>query len=325
MSTMIPRYACVFALGVVSVAFPVAAFGQGGWGAPTFSAPTETSALEAEKDRREAELAALEEEELGATSRLRRRTRTLYRLQRAGLLPVSEGISGLVMHRARLHRLKRMIEDDLASVASFTGRKIILREAVASLETRVQQARAQAPAATTEAYGVNFHGITLDVLEQAIAASSSGARQARTYSSPDGYGTLRVRDGASISGHTFAELRGYLDMPVASSAGVREARREDGIGLEISAPNGTAVRSVADGRVAFADSYAGYGRLIVVDHGDNYFTVYGGVGTVSVAVGANVMKGSTIGSLGLDGPTTGLYFEVRKGTRALDAASWLGV
>lgn len=104
-----------------------------------------------------------------------------------------------------------------------------------------------------------------------------------------------------------------------------EGRREDGIGLELLAPAGTAARGVADGRVAFAGQYSSYGQLVIIDHGDNYFTVYGGLGTIGVSVGSHVMEGAELGRLGLDGPSQGLYFEVRRGTRALDAASWLGL
>lgn len=284
------------------------------------SAPRDAS--QAEYARREAELSALRSELSTAQERLRNRVRSLYRLQRGGLLPFATGLAGLVTHQARLHRLKRLVEADLTSISAFTKRERVLQQAVDELEASVTQAAVAMRPTMATSPGEPV-AMSSEAFLQAFVATETAA--APTYNAPSGYGTLRVRDGRSVSGRAFAELRGYLDLPVARSAEVREGRREDGIGLELLAPAGTAARGVADGRVAFAGQYSSYGQLVIIDHGDNYFTVYGGLGTIGVSVGSHVMEGAELGRLGLDGPSQGLYFEVRRGTRALDAASWLGL
>jgi septal ring factor EnvC (AmiA/AmiB activator) len=85
------------------------------------------------------------------------------------------------------------------------------------------------------------------------------------------------------------------------------------------------VRAVSAGRVAFSDRYGSYGRLVILDHGDGYYTVYGGLGAVEVRVGDDLSRQARIGSIGTDFAPAALFFEVRKGTRTLDPRAWLGL
>jgi septal ring factor EnvC (AmiA/AmiB activator) len=125
----------------------------------------------------------------------------------------------------------------------------------------------------------------------------------------------------------FASAKGRLLFPLAGRAEVRAARREgtDGPGLEIRASVGTAVRAVFAGRVAFADRYGPYGRLVIVDHGEHYYSVSGNLAGVDVKVGDEVSAGERIGSVGDEGKGSMLYFEIRHGTETLTPGAWLGV
>src|SRR5262245_35253192 len=97
-------------------------------------------------------------------------------------------------------------------------------------------------------------------------------------------------------------------------------------GIDISVPVGTAVRSVAKGRVDFAnDDYEGVGGMVVLNHGDGYYTIYSHLSDVSVSTGTEVQAGAVIGHSGETGSLKGpvLHFEVRKGATALNPESWL--
>ncbi len=84
-------------------------------------------------------------------------------------------------------------------------------------------------------------------------------------------------------------------------------------GVDISAPTGTPVHATADGRVQFAGLYNGYGRLIVVEHGNRYLTYYAHLSRADVMVGEEVRRGEVIGAVGTTGRSTGphLHYEVR--------------
>jgi murein DD-endopeptidase MepM/ murein hydrolase activator NlpD len=76
-------------------------------------------------------------------------------------------------------------------------------------------------------------------------------------------------------------------------------------GLDIAAPVGTAILVPADGVVSFAGWEASYGRLICIDHGHGFSTLYGHLQGTFLKTGEKVRKGQTIGAIGLSGNTNG--------------------
>jgi murein hydrolase activator len=94
-------------------------------------------------------------------------------------------------------------------------------------------------------------------------------------------------------------------------------------GIEIATPGGARATAVHGGRVAFADVFEGYGQLVILDHGNREFTLYGYLSTLSVSQGARVEAGQTVGTVGRapDG-TPGLYFELRIDAKPVDPVQW---
>lgn len=135
-----------------------------------------------------------------------------------------------------------------------------------------------------------------------------------------------------FAGANFAALKGKLRLPVRGDVTNRfGANREDsGIswkGLFIRASEGAEVKSVANGRVVFADWLRGFGNLIIVDHGDGYMSLYGNNQAVLKQVGDTVRAGDVIASVGNSGgnETNGLYYELRRQSRPFDPLSWSSV
>lgn len=138
--------------------------------------------------------------------------------------------------------------------------------------------------------------------------------------------TLPSNDFAGIN---FASLRGKLRLPVRGEVANRfGASREDtGVswkGLFIKSAEGSDVKSVADGRVVFADWMRGFGNLIIVDHGNGYMSLYGNNQAVLKHVGEEVDAGDTIASVGNSGgnESNGLYYELRHQSQPFDPLSW---
>jgi septal ring factor EnvC (AmiA/AmiB activator) len=97
-------------------------------------------------------------------------------------------------------------------------------------------------------------------------------------------------------------------------------------GIDIQVAIGTAVHAVAKARVEYtSEDYGTYGQMIILNHGDGFFTLYGHLSQISVSVGAEVVPGQTIGSSGDSGSLKGpiLHFEVRKGGTPLNPEDWL--
>jgi len=139
------------------------------------------------------------------------------------------------------------------------------------------------------------------------------------------YGRIRVSGDMEDLGEGFAEMRGQLALPVQGSMRIGESSREGAPGLEFYGRPGGPVRAAADGKFAFARSYGAYGLMVILDHGGSFYTVYGGLGSTDVQVGDWVGMSTRVGTLDSAGPDSILFFEIRRGTRPLDARSWLGL
>jgi septal ring factor EnvC (AmiA/AmiB activator) len=96
-------------------------------------------------------------------------------------------------------------------------------------------------------------------------------------------------------------------------------------GIVLRAAEGTPVHVVAAGTVVYAQWLRGFGNLIIVDHGDDYMTVYAYNQSVLKHVGDNVRAGETVALVGATGGQveSGLYFEIRHRGAPVDPAQWL--
>ncbi|MDN5346985.1 MAG: hypothetical protein PWP65_549 [Clostridia bacterium] len=98
--------------------------------------------------------------------------------------------------------------------------------------------------------------------------------------------------------------------PITSGFGYRG--REFHAAIDIGVPYGTPVRAAEAGVVIFVGYYGGYGRSILIDHGDGLMTRYAHLAGYEVKVGEQVERGEVIGYSGNSGRSTGphLHFEV---------------
>jgi len=96
-------------------------------------------------------------------------------------------------------------------------------------------------------------------------------------------------------------------------------------GIDIDAVEGSNVHVVFPGQVLYTGWFRGYGNLIIVDHGGEYYTLYAHVADMKVAEGDDVKQGQVIGTVGDTGSLQGprLYFEVRYQGKPQDPALWL--
>ncbi len=137
---------------------------------------------------------------------------------------------------------------------------------------------------------------------------------------------------ASTDGNPFAALKGRLSLPIRGELINRfGSRRSDGgmtwKGLFIRASSGEEVKSIAAGRVVFADWLRGFGNLMIVDHGSGYMSLYGNNESIHKRVGDSVNSGDTIAAVGNSGGNadSGLYFELRHQGKPFDPLNWVKI
>jgi murein DD-endopeptidase MepM/ murein hydrolase activator NlpD len=268
-----------------------------------------------EKSARE-RLKELEGEAKIAEARTLARGRAYVRLARVGLLPVGEGFEALADHAARLERLRHGIEADLALVKRLAAERVALGKKLDEIDVRrgtldaERQVLEQAETALRSA----------EERDQAFQQAFESPGHTAVYGGGIGPNDL----GASAAG--FAALEGSLPFPIAGRTMIRPAKRpsSDGMGLELRAAPGSAVRSVFQGRVAFADTYPEYGKTVIIDHGRRYYTLSSNLGAIEVSVGDEINGGERLGTLGSE-KDAALYFEIRVNKSTVDPRKWFGI
>ena len=107
-------------------------------------------------------------------------------------------------------------------------------------------------------------------------------------------------------------FRGALEWPVAGAVTRRFGRGSASNGIDIAAPEGADALAVHDGTVAFAGTFAGFGNLVILEHGAQTYSLYGDLLDIAVKKGARIEHGQRVGTAGpIPSGSDGIYFELR--------------
>jgi septal ring factor EnvC (AmiA/AmiB activator) len=286
------------------------------------------------------QIAALEEATATSQPVLEARLIELYKLGGAGytrlLLNVTDvkevgrayrmvaAVAAMDRHRAEQHR------QNLAR----------LRAAYASLESRrtevakLKQTAANARIAADRAADARAQLIADIDRRRELTAELAGELQTaqvklqQTLSAMNAGLPRAASDDPSLP---IGPFRGDLEWPSAGrmltpfgGRGVTVSRAPAASGVQFAADEGSGVRAVHDGTVAFAGPFTGYGTLVIVDHGRETFSLYGQLGASQVERGAKVERGQVVGTAGrILAGIPGMYFEMRVDGKPVDPLEWL--
>ena len=138
----------------------------------------------------------------------------------------------------------------------------------------------------------------------------------------------RAAEAAQISLDGLAKLKGKLSAPVEGRVRKLFGNRRQGQvrwkGIIIDGEEGDAVKSIASGKVLYADWLRGFGLVAIVDHGEGYMSVYGHNQALLKQAGDDVRRGENLALVGRSGgqASPNLYFEIRHKGKALNPTAW---
>ncbi|MFN7978833.1 MAG: peptidoglycan DD-metalloendopeptidase family protein [Vicinamibacterales bacterium] len=296
---------------------------------------TRLTALDAKVAASEARVAELEQQRVARTPALEGRLEALY--TRGGsdgyvrlLLETAEGrdiarASRGVVALARVEQLR------IDAHRKLLAEEKTARDQLASEQRQVARLRAEAAALDAAARkAVADRTRLLDDLDRRreMAAQYVGElEQARARLQS----TLAGLSPASAVDLPLRPFQGALTWPVKGPLLSRFGRAASAYGtsiqrngIEIGTATGTAVRAVHGGTVAYAAPFTGFGILVIVDHGDNAFTVYGHLAGTALRPGATVTRGQAVGASGATpSGQPAAYFEVRIDGHPANPLQWL--
>lgn len=269
--------------------------------------------LDTEQRSLEGELARIDPELEVVQKRMLARGRAYYRQVRAGLLPVGEGFDALVDHAARVERMRRALERDIATEKGLLDRRAAIGE-------RLLRLRAERAPLEMQREAMQRARRALEAEDDRRAAF---ARAFESSTRPDYVAIYGADNGPrDTDARGFAAQKGRLPFPVTGRAEVRKSRTHGADRLALRAQPSSAVRSVAAGRVVFADRYDDYGLTVIVDHGDHYYSVYAGLGGTELHAGDPIGAGARVGTVSAEGE---VHFEIRRNADPIDPGPWFGI
>jgi septal ring factor EnvC (AmiA/AmiB activator) len=266
----------------------------------------------------------------------------LYKAGSVGPVRAIFTASGPRQLLARIYALQSLLERDAALVSRYRREGERLARA---RESALAAAAERDRAATRLVQGTRELGVVraakqellqevrADRVRERAALQELEAASRALESTLDSLGAGSAPGPSRVPSVPFASLQGQLPPPVAAPLVQRFGRVVDSEfrtetfrkGVEFAAELGQPVHAVADGEVRYAGWFRGYGKLVIVDQGEQYFTVAGHLDEIRVQVGEALRAGDVIGTAGETGSLGGalLYFEIRRGSEALDPSEWL--
>jgi septal ring factor EnvC (AmiA/AmiB activator) len=310
--------------------------------AEEFTASTlDLQRIERELDDTALRIGALERTATSQLPDLAARMVELYKVGNGGYLRMLLNVGDL-REMGRAYRFVSGLQGlDRRRVAEHQRTLADLRKAQAALEARRSQARlaqaAVARARDAAAQAVTAHEALITQIDERRDLASrfvselEAARQ-RLQRFIDEAGAGRSPGGAGVAWLPIRPFKGELDWPVTGSVtgafGRQVNRRFHTVvvsnGVRIAAEAATPVTAVHEGTVAYATTFTGFGKLVILDHGSVAFSLYGYLADIDVVSGERVAQGQRLGSVGasLEGDPS-LYFELRIDGKPVDPLQWL--
>jgi len=160
--------------------------------------------------------------------------------------------------------------------------------------------------------------IDVEELKRQISESMKSVSEIKNYLAKEQNTYRATPQGWPVEG----KFSSSFGMRIHPQTGLRQFHT----GVDLSAPNGTPVHATADGVVSFADWSKGNGKIVVLEHGHGFTTVYAHNSRIDVKAGQTVKRGQVIAATGATGNATGphVHYEVWKGGNYVNPISFMG-
>lgn len=160
--------------------------------------------------------------------------------------------------------------------------------------------------------------IDVEELKRQISESMKSVSEIKNYLAKEQNTYRATPQGWPVEG----KFSSGFGMRIHPQTGLRQFHT----GVDLSAPNGTPVHATADGVVSFADWSKGNGKIVVLEHGHGFTTVYAHNSRIDVKAGQTVKRGQVIAAAGATGNATGphVHYEVWKGGNYVNPISFMG-
>jgi murein hydrolase activator len=273
------------------------------------------------------------------------RLAALYKLSWIGKFHVLAAADSMFDFFARKRAMEQILVHDQIVMNQLAADKAAMRRLLDQLVTRKNEKQATTSDLRERIAAMNSEQARREELLTeirgkkslqlaAIASLEASARELDRTVSDMGHGSASsVALPTEVPVKPFTDLKGLLMMPVkgriVSFFGQYTDRRFNVTnfqsGISIKADRGEPIRAVYAGQTLFSSWFRGFGNLIIIDHGDHYYTVYAHLEELFKSKGDPVETGEVIATVGDSGSLhgAGLHFEIRHHGKPINPMEWI--
>ncbi len=286
----------------------------------------------------------LKKEKAQKEESLIKRMVALYKIGRVGPVKALFSSDSYISLLKRLNFMQLIMQNDLDVIEEYRLNTEELNSKLQDLNRDKEEAEKlkKKLKSTREAAGVEFNRKKrlLTSVSKSRILHEKALKEMETSSTKLGLMISRLENSLYLEknaegSHRFSDLKGRLDFPsegeILSFYGkTKDPRFNTTIlqkGIEIAAPRGADIRAIYDGKVLYADWFRGYGKIIIIDHGEGYYSLSAHASKLLKKVDTLVKKGESVAIVGDTGSLKGpfLYFEIRHKGKPVDPLDWLNI
>lgn len=289
---------------------------------------------------RQAELEQLRRRQVETERLLKKRLVVLYKSGQTGTARAFLSTAGTPLELAEKYVfLSRIVRYDRQLMADYRQQAAAAEQALSDLQAlrarqsdvaAQQRAEQAALSSAGQAKQRLLAELRADETRLAAALKDLRVKAARLAELVKKLESSRTQSYTDSKGLDFTSQKGRLPWPVAGTVriGYGSTRHPDlgtlieSNGLEIAVPTQTPVKAVWGGRVLYASPLKGFGNLMVIDHGDKYYTLYAHAAKFTRKTGDVVDSGEVVALSGHEGRDA-IYFEIRHRGVPVDPNQWL--
>jgi murein hydrolase activator len=270
------------------------------------------------------------------------RLTALYKLSWLGRFNVLASADSMFDFFTRRHAMQAILVQDETVMAQLAKDKSEMRTLLDQLVIRKHEKQV-----TTEDLNARIDSLNAEQTKreallaeirskkslQLAAIASSTASALELDRTVEALKTSDPRQDGAIAEKPFSALKGLLMMPVKGKIVSFFGQHKDRVlkvtkfqnGINIQADRGEPIRAVYSGKTLFSSWFRGFGNMIIIDHGDHYYTVYAHLEEQFKSKGDPVEAGEVIATVGDTGSLTGtgLHFEIRHHGKPMNPLGWI--
>lgn len=229
---------------------------------------------------------------------------------------------------AQLHELSELQKTISLTQQNLKNERLQLKNDQKELELRIAERQKLRTKLTSEQEAINARIALLSKQSSSLHDLVGKLRDDEQLSSSMNSPKSKPSPVAPDKNKSFSDMKGAIPYPTSGKIlhrfGDKKGINDRYNGTVLLTTASAQVTAPYSGRVVFTGQFMDYGNMVIIQHNNVFHSLVAGLNRIDVEPGQQVITGEPVGVMGNTAPTQELYLEIRKNSKAIDPAAWMG-